>query len=79
MLTIIGIIPVLIWLASESNDHGNKFSNKPLSKHKVHLADNKSTEIINANVIEWKCNKCGESNEEQFSECWQCETSKQLQ
>ena len=50
MLTIIGIIPVLIWLASESNDHGNKFSNKPLSKHKVHLADNKSTEIINANV-----------------------------
>ena len=23
-------------------------------------------------TLEWKCNKCGESNEGQFSECWQC-------
>jgi hypothetical protein len=23
-------------------------------------------------TVEWKCNKCGESNERQFSECWQC-------
>jgi hypothetical protein len=67
---------VLIWLSSKGNDHENKFFNYPISKHKVNLADNKSTEIINLNVAEWKCEKCGESNEEQFSECWQCETSK---
>ena len=76
MFTIIGIIPVLIWLSSKGNDHENKFFNYPISKHKVNLADNKSTEIINLNVAEWKCEKCGESNEEQFSECWKCETSK---
>jgi hypothetical protein len=29
-------------------------------------------------IMEWKCNKCGESNEGQFSECWQCGTSRPL-
>jgi hypothetical protein len=27
-------------------------------------------------IIEWKCKKCGETNEGQFSECWQCGTSR---
>jgi|SRR5208283_1181028 hypothetical protein len=25
---------------------------------------------------DWKCKKCGESNEKQFSECWQCGSEK---
>jgi len=29
-------------------------------------------------IKEWKCNKCGEANEGQFSECWQCGTSRPL-
>jgi hypothetical protein len=29
-------------------------------------------------IIEWKCNKCGELNEGQFSECWQCGTLRPL-
>jgi hypothetical protein len=24
------------------------------------------------NTKEWRCSKCGESNEGQFSECWKC-------
>ena len=27
---------------------------------------------------EWKCNQCGESNEGQFTECWQCGTPRSL-
>ena len=27
---------------------------------------------------EWKCKKCGERNEGQFTECWQCGTSRPL-
>lgn len=27
-------------------------------------------------AIEWKCNKCGEISEGQFSECWQCGASR---
>jgi Putative prokaryotic signal transducing protein len=32
----------------------------------------------NLDIIEWKCSKCGEANEGQFSECWQCGTSRPL-
>ncbi|MDQ5984940.1 MAG: hypothetical protein CSYNP_00638 [Syntrophus sp. SKADARSKE-3] len=46
---------------------------------------NHAIEIINAfqtednddlEIIEWICSKCGETNEGQFSECWQCGTSR---
>jgi hypothetical protein len=44
----------------------------------------KANEIINeyqnvnnyTKAIDWKCMKCGESNEGLFTECWKCGTSK---
>ena len=46
----------------------------------MEIINNFQAEEKNSNlkVIEWKCNKCGESNEGQFSECWQCGTSRPL-
>ena len=37
----------------------------------------KSNDAKGGNDKEWKCTKCGESNEGLFTECWHCGTSKQ--
>lgn len=46
----------------------------------MEIINNFQTEEENSDlkIIEWKCSKCGEANEGQFSECWQCGTSRPL-
>jgi len=34
-------------------------------------------DLSNDSMKEWKCQKCGESNEGQFSECWNCGAEQQ--
>jgi hypothetical protein len=48
--------------------------------HAGEIISNFEAEGINDNleIMEWKCSKCGETNEGQFSECWQCGTSRPL-
>jgi hypothetical protein len=40
------------------------------------VSDFESKEMSSPEVEEWKCAKCNEINEGQFTECWQCGASR---
>ncbi|WP_262964145.1 superinfection immunity protein [Methylobacter psychrophilus] len=74
---LLGWVVALIWSLTVVKIETSKNAEK---RSKLKLKPRSSViNLSNDNdlyLIEWKCNKCGESSEGQFSECWQCGASR---
>jgi predicted membrane protein len=75
--TALGWVVALIWsLTAVKIDTSKNAEKRSKSKLKPRSSVINSPNDNDLDLIEWKCNKCGESSEGQFSECWQCGASR---